>query len=119
MNCTQRMLSRNRGLIKPLSTALALSSMLLGFNASAGTGDMVQTWDKAVTDPNSTDPNNPLKLKPVSTVFGATTPSWGWPNLPIPSTGGAPLDSANHNGRYRVNLNYWNLDNTQGNVLSS
>src|SRR4051812_47165379 len=104
MKYTERMLFRNLRVIKPLSAALSTSALLLGVTASAGTGDMVQTWNQTHTDPTITDPSNPLKLTPLSTVFTTATPSWGWPNLPIPSTGGASLDSANHNGRYRVNL---------------
>jgi hypothetical protein len=47
-------------------------------------------------------------------------PSWGYPNLPIPSNGATiNLNSAGVNGSYRVNLNYWNQDITWGNVTTS
>ncbi|HEU4654708.1 MAG TPA: cellulose binding domain-containing protein [Steroidobacteraceae bacterium] len=106
---------RRSGVHRPATAlALALSSMVLGQTAWAGTGDITQTW-------TLTPGSNPPASTTSSTVFGqANMPSWGYPNLPIPSDGTTiNLNTAGVNGNYRVNLNYWNQDITWGAVTTS
>lgn len=92
-----------RFLINPLLKTLITSTSLLASITFAATGDITQTWTYGGTDP-ATDTT-------VSTMFGQSgVPSWGWPNLPIPSNGASYSEASNAQGNYRINLNYWNQD---------
>jgi Glycosyl hydrolase family 12/Cellulose binding domain len=94
-----------------LTRLLAVGMLSTSLSGLAATGDLRQTW----TYGGSTDISQD---KTVSTMFGRTTPSWGWPNLPVPSNGAAYDETANTQGTYRINLNYWNQDTFGGNVPS-
>jgi len=101
---------------KPLAPlVMAMSALLAAQTISAAEGDITQTW--TLTSPGTT----PQTATTTSTVFTqANMPSWGYPNLPIPSNGATiNLNTAGVSGKYRVNANYWNQDITWGSVTTS
>lgn len=107
MKHTEKLLFRKQSLIKPVAClTLALSAIISSQGASATTVNMTQTW----TSSSST---------PTSTIFDITAPAWGYPNLPVPSDGTQPTTITGAEGTYRVNLNFWNQDITQGSVAST
>lgn len=100
--------------IKRLFCLSLIFSGLLVNESQATVGSITQLWTRPV--PAAGQPEDPSVIlddalyPPVGGIFGnANTPSWGYPNLPIPSDGKTfNPDSGNAMGVYRYNHNFWN-----------
>jgi Cellulose binding domain len=106
MKHAEKLLFRKKGLLKPAARLTLALSMIIGAHDALALDptSLIQTWDTSSKNPDGS-------LLPIATTFGSkSTPSWGYPNVGIPSDGTPNL---------RIQMNYWNQDEVGGNVTQT